>query len=264
MRKWLGMLVLTFAVFMNMVISAEGSSRVSQDELGKYFEGYQGTFILFDEQNDEYTVYNEEQSKKRIPPCSSFKIYNSLIGLETGVLKDENSVFKWDGTIYPLASWDKDNTLASAISNSVIWYYKEMAARVGKDKMQRYVNKIPYGNCDISGGATFWQVSSLKISAQEQIELLKRLYHGQLPFSQRNMSIVRKIITLSANDEVVLSGKTGSGFYDGKDVIGWFVGCVEKDGKRYMFVTNVEGDDKANGMKAKAITLAILKEKGLL
>lgn len=264
MRKLLGIFVLMVVIFMNMVMSTEGSTRVNQDELGKYFEGYHGTFILFDEQNDEYTVYNEEQSKKRIPPCSSFKIYNSLIGLETGVLKDENSVFKWDGTIYPLASWDKDNTLASAISNSVIWYYKELASRVGKDRMQRYVNKIPYGNCDISGGATFWQVSSLKISAQEQIELLKRLYNDQLPFSQRNMIIVRRIITLSSKDGIVLSGKSGSGFNDGKDVIGWFVGCVENDGKRYIFATNVEADDKANGMKAKAITLEILKDKGLL
>lgn len=219
---------------------------------------------MLDEQNDEYTVYNEIQSEKRISPCSSYKIYNSLIGLETGVIKDESTVIKWDGIIYPLKSWDKDNTLASAISNSVIWYYKELASRVGKDRMQEYINKIPYGNCDISGGATFWQVSSLKISAQEQVELLKRLYNDQLPFSQRNMGIVRKIITLTNKDGVTFSGKTGTGIKEGNDIIGWFVGCVEKDGKKYFFATNIEAIDNANGMKAKQISMSILKDMGLL
>jgi len=140
--------------------------------------------------------------------------------LETGVIQDENTVIPWDGTRYPLASWEKDNTMREAIANSVIWYYKELADRVGKHRMQQQINQIPYGNCDVSGGHTFWLVSSLKISATEQVDLLKRLYNDQLLFSRRNMSIARKIILLSDKEGVYLSGKTGSGFAGGKEIIG--------------------------------------------
>lgn len=264
MIRYILMFSFIVTMFITPVVQAEAINIVYDEELTKKFEGYNGTFILFDEQNNEYTVYNEAQSKKRISPCSSFKIYNSLIGLETEVIEDENTVIRWDGILYPLKSWDKDNTLSSAIANSVIWYYKELAYRVGNERMQEHINKIPYGNCDISGGPTFWQVSSLKISAQEQVELLKRLYNDQLPFSQRNVGIVKKMITLTNKDGVVFAGKTGTGIKDGNDIIGWFVGYVEKDGKRYFFATNIEAVDNANGMKAKQISMSILKERGLL
>lgn len=264
MIRLLIMLLCSLTFLISTTMNVEASSTVNRDDFGKYFEGYTGTFVLFDEENDQYTIFNEAQSTKQIPPCSSFKVYNSLIGLETGVITDENTVIPWDGTFYPLKSWDKDNTLSSAIANSVIWYYKELAARVGHEKMQTYINKIPYGNRDISGGATFWQTSSLKISAKEQVVLLKRLYNDELPFSERNMGIVRKIITLSNKDGIIFSGKTGTGIIKGNDVIGWFVGCVEKDGKRYPFATNIEADDNANGMKAKEISRSILKDMDLL
>ena len=263
MKQRIAIALLLFTMFFSSGVRAEAGN-VTSENLDTYFNGYAGTFVLFDEQNNEYAIYNEKQSIKRIPPCSSFKVFNSLIGLETGVIQDENTIIKWDGTIYPIASWDKDNTLASAISNSVIWYYKELAARVGNKRMQGFVDKIPYGNCDISGGATFWQTSSLKISAQEQVELLRKFYHYQLPFSPKNIDIVQRITVLSAKNDIVLSGKTGSGFKDGKEVIGWFIGSVEKDGNRYIFATNIEATDKATGIKAKKITLDILKSKGIL
>lgn len=93
---------------------------VSIDDLSSYFTGFNGCFILYDESNNEYTIYNENKIQIRVSPCSTYKIIHSLIGLETGVLKDENTVFKWDGTQYPIESWNKDQTLTSAVSNSVV------------------------------------------------------------------------------------------------------------------------------------------------
>ncbi|AJQ26613.1 penicillin-binding transpeptidase domain-containing protein [Pelosinus fermentans] len=239
----------------------------SKNDFGKYFEGFTGTFVMYDETNNKYSVFNEPQSKIRLSPCSTFKIYNSLAGLEIGILDKEDvyTLFKWNGTQYPFPAWNHDQTLASATQDSVVWYYQELASRIGSERMQKYLNKIEYGNHDISGGlTTFWLRSSLKISAQEQVDLLYKVYSGKLPVSPENVEIVKKNITLSEKDGVRIIGKTGSGYQDGKWLLGWFVGCVEKQGKRYFFATNIQASDGASGGKAREITLVILKDLGIL
>lgn len=242
------------------------SEKIIYERLDKYFKGYDGCFVLFNQSKDEYSIYNEENSIKPISPCSTFKIVNSLIGLETNVLHDENTTFKWDGTKYPIDEWNKDQTLSTAVSNSVVWYFQKVASKVGKERMQSYLNKINYGNKDISGGITqFWLQSSLKISPRQQVEILRNLYKYKLPFSVRNIDIVKKILRLSDHNGIVLSGKTGSGVIYNKGVNGWFVGYVEQRNKNVIFfATNLEAKDNASGTKAKEITLQILKDKNIL
>ena len=238
-----------------------------RDEFAAHFAGFTGTFVMYDPAGDKYIVYNEPQSKKRLSPCSTFKIYNSLIGLETGVLDQEDvyTLFKWNGTQYSFPYWNHDHTLASATRESVVWYFQELAARIGPERMQEYIDKIGYGNKDISGGlTTFWLGSSLQISALEQVDLLNKLYSGQLPFSAANTAILQKNITLSEDGGTKLMGKTGSALRNEKWVSGWFVGCVNKDGRYYVFATNIEAADGANGGKAREITKSILKEMGIL
>ena len=168
----------------------KNNKKISYIDLSKYFTGYEGTFVLFDKNKGEYTIYNQAKSQTRVSPCSTFKIINSLIGLETKVLYDENTTFKWDGTKYQIESWNKDQTLRSAVSNSVVWYFAKVASQVGKDKMQNYLNKFNYGNKDISGGLTsFWLQSSLRISPTEQVDMLRKLYDYQLPASKKNIDI---------------------------------------------------------------------------
>ena len=146
-----------------------------------------------------------------------------------------------------------------------MWYFQELAARIGPERMQEYIDKIGYGNKDISGGlTTFWLGSSLQISALEQVDLLNKLYSGQLPFSAANTAILQKNITLSEDGGTKLMGKTGSALRNEKWVSGWFVGCVNKDGRYYVFATNIEAADGANGGKAREITKSILKEMGIL
>ncbi|MDR7867983.1 MAG: penicillin-binding transpeptidase domain-containing protein [Sporomusaceae bacterium] len=248
--------------------AAEASPAVEvRDDLGKYFRGYAGTMVIYDQPGDRYIVYNEPQSRKRLSPCSTFKIYNSLIGLETGVLDaaDENTLMKWDGTHRSIDGWNRDHTLASATSNSVVWYFQNLAARIGETRMQERLDAIGYGNRDISGGlTTFWLRSSLRISAVEQVDLLTRLYSGQLPFSAGNVAIVKRNITLAENNGTVFMGKTGSGFEDGRWLHGWFVGGVEKQGGRYIFAVNIEAPDGATGVAARKIAEAVLKDLAIL
>ncbi len=228
-------------------------------ELGNFFQSYSGAFVLYDLNNNRYVRYNPERGSERFLPASTFKIMNSLIGLETGVIPDENYVIAWDGTPYEIPAWNQDHSLKTAFQNSVVWYFVELARRVGKEKIQQYVDEVGYGNQDISGQSeAFWLYGNLRISADEQVEFLKRLYQEDLPFSQRSMRIVKEIMLLETTSTYKLSGKTGAGQAGGLN-IGWFVGYVEKDGNVFFFATNIESESpEAQGVKAKEISLDVL------
>lgn len=267
MKRLLLVLLTIAATSLGLVSPASAGDLVMRPDLANHFQGFTGTFALYDEAADSYLVYGEPQSRQRLSPCSTFKIYNSLIGLETGVLDQEDvyTLLKWNGTQYAFPFWNHDHTLASATRDSVVWYFQELARRIGDEKMQTCIDKLDYGNRDISGGlTTFWLRSSLKISAREQVDLLHRLYAGQLPVSPDNAAIVARNITLSADDGIRFMGKTGSGMENGKWLLGWFVGCVEKQGNRYFFAANIQAADGATGGKAREITKAILKDLSIL
>ncbi|BBB91163.1 MAG TPA: penicillin-binding transpeptidase domain-containing protein [Methylomusa anaerophila] len=268
MKRWFLVLLTVIIINSGLITGVNAAALVEKKEIGKYFTEFTtGTFVMYDEANDQYVVFNEPQSIKRLSPCSTFKIYNSLAGLETGVLDQEDvfTLFKWNGKQYAFPAWNHDQTLASATRDSVVWYFQELASRVGTKRMQAFLDKIGYGNRDISGGlTTFWLRSSLQISASEQVDLLHRLYSEKLPVSPQNVAIVKKNITLSEDNGVRLMGKTGSGFQDDKWLLGWFVGCVEKQGNRYFFATNIEAPDGATGGKAREITKLILKDLQVL
>jgi beta-lactamase class D len=132
--------------------------------------------------------------------------------------------------------------------------------------MQYYVDAVGYGNQDISGKIdSFWLDGALRISADEQVEFLRRLYRNDLPFSERSMKIVRDILVLESSDTYRLSGKTGSVWRVGPAYIGWFVGYVEEAGNVYFFATNIESaNPDANGIKATEITQDVLQSLELI
>ncbi|AJQ26615.1 BlaR1 family beta-lactam sensor/signal transducer [Pelosinus fermentans] len=241
------------------------SHSIAYEDLSDYFQEYNGTFVLLDMKRDHYQVYNDGYSKKRVSPDSTYKIISSLVGLETGVLTDEETSLRWDGTIYPIQPWNRDQTLTSAISYSVNWYFQRVDSSVGETSIKNNLKEIGYGNYDISGGINdFWIESSLKISSLEQVEMLKKLFTYEMPFSRRNIDIVKKIIKVWELDKVTLYGKTGTGTVNGNNINGWFIGCVENEGENYIFATNIQGKEGADGANARRITLSILKDKNLL
>nr|AIA10790.1 classD_beta_lactamase [uncultured bacterium] len=253
--------------------SLPGAMPVQAQDLSPFFKDINGAFVLYDLKNDHYIRYNEARCRERFSPFSTFKIPNSLIGLESGVIKDADFIIPWDRrkyppddwTIEPFIHWGRDHTLRSAIKYSVVWYYRELAGRVGERAMKEYVSKLHYGNQDISGGVDrFWLNSTLKISADEQVAFLKALYKEELPVSSRPMKILKDILVLEETPQYKLSGKTGGGPNNGKG-LGWFVGYVETKGNVYFFATNIEGADYlAIRDKRIALTKRILAELGHL
>jgi beta-lactamase class D len=262
-KKVLFILIIILIIY--NILNSQDLNKFTTVNFNKYFTKFNGCFMLQDQTNKKNITYNENKCNIQISPCSTFKIIHSLIGLETKILQDENTIIKWDGTLYPISSWNKNQTLASAVSNSVVWYFQKVALKIGINNEQYYLNKINYGNKDISGGITkFWLESSLKISPKEQMDFLIKFYNNELPFSKRNIEIVKKIIILNKNNNTIISGKTGSGVIENKNVNGWFIGYIEKDKNVYYFVTNIESNDNATGLKAKEITLNILKDLKIL
>nr|AIA11981.1 ClassD_beta_lactamase [uncultured bacterium] len=247
----------------------------AQPDLAKHFKPYPaGAFVLYDLKRDSYLRYNEARCRERFSPYSTFKIPNSLIGLDTGVITDAEYVIKWDKQKYPahdrdtlpFSAWWQDQTLRTAIKRSVVWYYRELALKVGERRMKEYVNRLDYGNEDASGPLNnFWLNSTLKISADEQVEFLKRLYKEELPVSKRSTSIVKEIITLEETPGYKLSGKTGGGSLEENSYLGWFVGYLETKDGTYFFATEIEGSTYLSIRDERiAVTKRILADLGHL
>lgn len=265
----MGCLALTNAQGITGPVQEEKAPKLQQsvtyEDLSSYFKEYDGSFVLLDLESGHYQVYNDANSKKRVSPDSTYKIISSLVGLETEVVTNENAQMEWDGTIHPFEQWNKDQTLTSATINSVSWYFQKVDSLVGKTRIESYLKQMGYGNVDLSGGINeFWLESSLKISPIEQVKILEKLYTYKLPFSRRNIDIVKKTIKLSDQDKITLYGKTGTGIVNGNQLNGWFVGFVESKGKVFAFATNIQGKVWTDGATAKNITLSILKDKNIL
>jgi beta-lactamase class D len=212
--------------------------------VAKYFNNHKGAIVVLNNTTGKYYRYNAKRCAQRFLPASTFKILNSLIGLETGVIKDENFVIKWDGVERDNKEWNRDHTLASAIKFSVVPYYQEHARRVGKNKYNKILPKVNYGNNKVGKAIDrFWLDNSLKISADEQVEFLKKFYEYKLPFSKRSVDIVRKIMPEEKYPNSVMKFKTGTGIKDDKNWIGWLVGYIEKGSDVYFFAFNVEGKE---------------------
>ena len=170
---------------------------VEERDLSRFFPGYSACLEVLDAKTGKIVRHGGAQCAKPLSPSSTFKIPNSLIALETGVASGPDFLLKWDGVKRDRPEWNQDHTLRSAIAVSAVWYYQELARRIGMEGMQHYVNAFDYGNRDLSSGIDrFWLGNSLKISAEQQIRFLERLQVGKLPVSGQAQRVVRDITTL--------------------------------------------------------------------
>lgn len=207
--------------------------------------------------------FNKKQCNKRREPYSTFKILNSLIALETGVVDGNKTTIPWDGKKKFIKAWERNHNIETAIKYSVVPFYQEIARRIGKDRMKKYVRLANYGNQNIGNIIDrFWLDGPIQISAYEQLNFIESLYLSKLPFKKKNQEFVRKILVQSKEKKRVLSGKTGSSFKNGKFVFGWFVGHLQKGEDQYVFVINSNGEGEA-GHKLKKVANKILKNMNL-
>ncbi len=230
-------------------------------DLSSCFQGYEGSFVLYDMAQDTWNIYDMDRAALRVSPDSTYKIYDALIGLEAGVITPEDSTMEWNRELYPFQEWNTDQTLQSAMSASVNWYFQEIDKQLGTSAIDRYLREIRYGNENSKGSlSSYWMESSLKISPIEQVELLRKLYENNLGFGIQNVNAVKDSILLSSSEAGNFYGKTGTGCIDGKDVNGWFVGYVEAPDNTWFFAANIAANGGASGSSAAEITRHILSK----
>ncbi len=234
--------------------------------------GTSGAFVSLDLATGAYFRANPAGCATRYSPFSTFKIPSSLIALETGVVKDPGQRGHWDAERYPPPSpapggdyvrlWQQDQDLRTALSRSIVWFFREVATRVGEPRMKEWLHAFHYGNEDVSGGIDrFWLGSSLRISPDEQVAFLAGLQGGRFPVARRNLDLVKEILVQESGPGWRLVAKTGSS----SSGEGWLVGWVEKDAGGCAFALHLEskGYEEMNRVRA-AVSRDLLRRAGCI
>lgn len=243
-----------YPLLLLLLLQACSTNNVKKDNsLKKYFDENKadGCFALMDNGTGKFTVYNLSRYRdSSYLPASTFKIINSLIGLQTGKIVNDSMVIKWD-SVKRRDSWNKDLTMYEAFRVSAVNYYQEVARRIGKDTMQLWLDSLKYGaKTDTdkvvirSAIDSFWLDNSLKITPDQQLGMVKKLYFDQLPFFKSYQETVKRAMLFEDNANYRLSYKTGWGFTKDDHAIGWVVGWIEENNHPYFFVLNIESPDK--------------------
>ncbi len=200
-----------------------------------------GTVLVYDAHSNTYFSNDFERARTGFLPASTFKIPNSIIGLETGVIENEDMIFKWNGEKRNMAIWEKDMNLREAYQNSCVPCYQEVARGIGMDSMNHYLEAFDYARMEVKEDNmdVFWLEGASRISAFEQIRFLRKLQERTLDISTPTYEIMEKVMLIDQKGDYILKGKTGWSIRDGWNV-GWFVGIIDKGDKVYYVATNVE------------------------
>lgn len=228
-------------------------------------QNIQGSIIIFDRNKNLFYQDNNSRNETGFLPASTFKIFNSLVALETGVIKDELAILTWDGIKRDFDFWNRDYNMRQAIKYSAVWFYQVLARKIGHQRMQEYINKVGYGNRNIGLEKDldrFWLSGELRITPKEQINFLRRLYAGNLPFSERSMNIVKDILIVEQTPEYTLRAKTGWTTAPKPD-LGWYVGYLEQNDNVYFFATNIDIVKPEDAKARLSITRRCLQDLGL-
>jgi beta-lactamase class D len=236
----------TFAILMTGLLVSTGCTVNNvdvDDSLGQPFEeaGAKGTFGMFDNSRGRFTIYNLDRFKERFSPASTFKIVNAMIGLQTGRLTTDSTVIPWDGVQRERPEWNQDLSLYRAFRYSSVPHFQTLARSIGRDTMQRWLDTLKYGNMRIGSTVdSFWLDTTLQISPDEQLGLVKRLYFRQLPFRASVQESVKKMMIQENNALYQLAYKTGMGRTREGRPMAWMVGWIEENRHVYPFVLNLD------------------------
>jgi bla regulator protein BlaR1 len=254
------LLVLVLLVFIISAFTFNQNDKRSQSilldqEMEKILSGYNGAFALYDVKKDIYYSSNDSLCNTRYPAYSTFKIVSSLIALDMGIAKDESYIIPYDSIKYPLPGWMKENNffknwyhehdLKSALNHSVNWYFKELGTQIGNNRMIEYVNKLDYGDKNITpGNNAFWFNGQLKISANEQIAFIQKLLNNELNgISKQAQQVTKQLFPGEIETAYSLYGKTGTGQITDNKHIGWYVGFLETKNNSYVYALNISSEN---------------------
>ena len=261
--------LMALCLFASPLVTAAAPSEVSQTEWGEVFarQDARGTLVVLDQRTPsaQRQVYNTQRAAVRYSPASTFKIPHTLIALDRQVVSDEFTRFAWDGVSRGNPLWNREQDLRSAMRNSVVWVFQDLARRIGEPAERDALARLDYGNRTVGARINdFWLDGSLRVSAHEQIDFLERLYRNRLPFELAHQRLVKDLMVVEAGRDFILRAKTGWFNRNGESV-GWWVGWVERPEGPVFFALNLDMPGGiADAPKRQAIVRAALRELGAL
>lgn len=233
----------------------------------------QGSVTLFDQATNTWLTNDPEDSHTPTLPASTFKVINTLIALETGVIQSVDDTVRWPGRIDTTKygyrpDIFRDLTVREAFRYSAGWAYVELAKRIGKARYRDYLKRCGYGNLDLSQeDADFWNFGPFAISPFNQVEVLRAIYHERLPFAPEHYAALKDIMLVEQTDTYTLRAKTGW-TRDGGINTGWWVGYVQRGANVYFFATRLLQDRSRKradfGRCRIDISRQVLRELGIL
>ena len=238
----------------------------------EYSNGLNGAAVIYDATNRRYTMYNGDLALIRRSPCSTFKIISSLIALENGIFEPDDSTRAWSGEVFWNEDWNKDIDFNEAFRTSCVWYFRQVIDDIGKDMMQKKLEELQYGNCDISDWegqlnvdnnnralTGFWIESSLMISPKEQVEVMERIFGENSDYSEETQNELKQVMLVSEQDRADISiyGKTGMGTAEDIVVDAWFTGFAESTEGNIYFCVHLGRTDGMNVSSSLAREIAI-------
>lgn len=241
------------------------------------FKGCQAVLVVTDAVTGESYVSDPALAREPFGPCSTFKIWNTLIGLEEGILKNPDETFwKWDGEKRSFPDWNRDLTLREAFQASCVPAFQELARKIGPERMQKWLDKLGYGNKDMCDRPdSFWLPRAgqpnILITPEQQAALVNKLVTGKLPVKKETVDTLLDIMRIESSARSTLLGKTGSGLRVAKEGpsadndfdMGWFVGVLDCGGHKYTYACLVLGSG-LGGKDARAAVQKIFRESGML
>jgi beta-lactamase class D len=267
---------------LSLLLSACSTNNVTIDNsLGRFFDSarVKGTFALFDNGQGHFTIYNLPGYRdSAYIPGETFDIVQSLAAFQTGIVKDDKEIMlSGDSAVVDTATGEQTATvkahytLAEAfqksgdIVNNIV--YGILMRRLGADTLRKWTDSLHYGNVAQVKDTSLGFIDLLRISPDEQLGLIKKLYFDQLPFFPRSQELVRNMMNKEENSSYKLDYKvarvldiypTDSTRKEWKGpVMGWVVGWVEENKHPYFFVLNFDDPDyRANVNK---VGLQLLK-----
>jgi len=206
-----------------------------------------GSILIYDPEFELWISNDFDWAKQGRLPASTFKIVNSIIGLETGVVKSDSTIFYWNGEKRRLPQWEQDMSFREAFHLSCVPCYQEIARGIGAEIMNEYLAKFNYGNMkvDSSNIDVFWLEGDSEISQFGQIDFLYRFFNGELPISDRTRRTMKSLMVIEKDEKFKISGKTGWSIRNGNNN-GWFVGYVESGRNVWFFATNITPNEDFN------------------
>lgn len=186
-----------------------------------------GTVLVYDSATNVLDVGDTSYLHKAFLPASTFKIPNTLIGLDLGVITKDH-IFLWDSTPRRNPNWNQDLPLPVAFRASCVPCYQELARDIGPVRMRQLLDTLGYPGMTFTDASIdmFWLQGASAISPLEQFTFLRRLHDRTLPLKPSTYDTFSQIFPISNDSLGTFCGKTGTTLRD-STFRAWFVGWMQ-------------------------------------